>query len=227
MFTGTFENALDVLRTYDRESILKFMHFMDAHPNTVGGWLLGTSKPPTGETKIRALSFFKLNGWLISDFEKLDSVGQNLALLLGFRVATLANMLDNLGLASSNANAILGYLYGEKELTKGTSMLAKHYVADQAPLLAITRSQLETEYLISTPVAPVPVVATPTSSDPSSLLASLLIDAYPLAVMLNSDDFSNEQRAAMRKLIGDERYLDLSVTLNQMRSTRTREQHRR
>lgn len=225
MFTGTFDEALDALRKTSQADIKRFISFMEAHPNTVGGWLLGTSKLPTGETKIRALCYFNLNGWRVSEFEKLDDLAKSMALLLGLRVTTLPEMLEEIGLSQNYGTGILGFLYGEKELTRSTRKLAQRYVADKASDLKQAREDLSLKYEIKTDSSDLPGV-TVTSSDPVSQLASLLIQAYPYAVALNSDSYSDEQRATMRELVGPEIYVELSVNLAQMKSTRTRNQHR-
>ncbi len=227
LFTGTFKEALDALRKASQADIKKFISFMDAHPHTVGGWLLGTAKLPTGETKIRALCYFNLNGWRVSEFEKLDDLAKDMALLLDFRVTSLPDMLDELGLSANYGNGILGFLYGEKELTKSTRKLAQRYVADKASNLMQARESLGKTYMITDiSSSSVSVKVSDTSIDTVSQLARLLSEAYPYVVVLNSDDCTDEQRAAMRELVGPEKYVELSVNIAQMKSARTRNQHR-
>ncbi len=228
MFAGTFEQALNQLRITDRATIKSFIQYMDAHPNTVGGWLFGTSIAPTGETKIRILSYFKLNDWRITEFESLEPLAQELALLLGYRVMTLAQILDELGLAQSYGSGILGFLYGEKELTKRTRKLAQLVVAQKANDLMSTEKQLKEQFGFKKLDQQLERPSTVSSSKHSTIvrLAEILKEAYPLAIALNSDNFTDEQRAEMRKLVGPENYVQLSVTLAQMKSARTRLQHR-
>lgn len=228
MFSGTFEQALDAFRRSSQADIQRFIEFMDVHPNTVGGWLLGTSKLPTGETKIRALCYFNLSDWKVSDFEKLDSLAKEMALLLGLRVTSLSEMLEELGLSANYGTGILGFLYGEKELTNTTRKLAQRYVAEKAEDLEHAREKLKNTYKISeSSTTSWAKASTAVSGDAVVELARLLNEAYGHAIELNSDDYTDAQRARMRELVGPQRYVELSVTLAQMKSARTRDLHRK
>lgn len=220
MFAGTFEQALDALRAEPRAVIHEFMSFMDAHPNTVGGWLLGTSKPPSGETKVRALCYFRLKGWSVSEFENIELLAQNMSMLLGLRVITLAEMLDELGLAASYGNGILGFLYGEKELTKQARKLAQLLVVEKTAALELAKINAVSS-LITIESNSAPANSAPTGSV-GEKLAFLLAQAYPLALELNTENYTDEDRANMRRIVGHDQFVDLSVALNQMRSSRTR-----
>ena len=220
MFAGTFEQALDALRTEPRVVIYEFMKFMDAHPNTVGGWLLGSSKPPTGETKVRALCYFKLKGWSVSEFEHIEPLAQNMSMLLGLRIITLAEMLDELGLAASYGNGILGFLYGEKELTKQARKLAQLLVVEKTAVLDSAKANAVSSLTITEPNS-VSINPAPTGSV-GERLAFLLTQAYPFALELNTEKFTDEDRANMRRIVGHDQFVALSVALNQMRSSRTR-----
>lgn len=53
-------------------------------------------------------------------------------------------------------------------------------------------------------------------------LARLLRKAAPLATLVNSDEFSDEDRSRLRELVGLKPYFDLTTNLNQMCSVLAR-----
>lgn len=221
MFTGTVDQALETLRTSARSDIMNFTEFMGAHPNTVNGWLLGTS-PPMGDNKIRIISYFVLNGWKIDEYEQRDPLAQKLMLLLGYKVISMKEMLEELALSPSNAQGVLAFLYGEREFSKPTRRLAEMLVAQKASQLSDVAQKLATNYVIKESDDTTRSVERVEGDDVVSRLSALLQQVMPMAELLNSDQFTDADRANMRLLVGPEVYEKLCVTLNLMKSRQNR-----
>jgi hypothetical protein len=226
--TGTVEQLLDAMHTRSRGDINRLIQFTGAHPNTVGGWLLGTSKPPMGEMLIRVAFFFELSGWKVSEMSAIDTLVAGMARYWMAEVATASDLKHALHYTAESNSDLLALFHNSRHPL---------YTQDLQSLLESKRTEYDRRFkklvlefgmsqdASESPPPPAPAVSQLLPKHQAliiSQLAALLREAKPLAERVNSDDFTDEQRALLREEVGKFEYFELSTTLNQLTGPRPR-----
>lgn len=219
-FRGTLEECLDQLRMSPRSVLSHFIEFVEAHPKTVAGWIMGTDKPPAGEFWVRSVLFFDLIGWKVIEFEKTELTAVTIAKLWMYKLMSADQVREELGYASASNTPLLEYIYGKRLPILSVRKLADALAARYRELISDAEEELREKYR---PVEP-EAATTEVGDDIVGRLAALLRTAQPLVSQILSDTFTDEDREQLRALVGREEFVELAVQLSALKSYRNRNQ---
>ncbi len=219
-FKGTLKQCLDRLRQLPKQNIERFIAFTQAEKKTVWGWLMDDQSQPAGIFWVRAACFFRLNGWSVAELDANDPLAVTLAELWSYSVISPEEIKEFLGYETPSNQGLLEIVYGQRKFMLAQKKLMSQLAKLQAEALEARRQELAPKYAIEFDGDE--TVGVPQRSDPVALLANLLKEALPLVKAINSDEFSDSDRARLRKLVGQGEYPELAVELSQMKSADTR-----
>lgn len=217
----TLQEHFDRLRASGRENIQTFIAFTGAHPNTVAGWLLGTTKPPTGEWWVKSVCFFLLNNREVMELTAVDPMAVELAQLIGYGVMSSKEVRESVGWIEDQG--LLEYLYGQRTPVAGRLERIAKLLEQRRAVLAEKIDELRMEFTIE--LEPVPTGnSVSLEGDDWAVLSRLLIAALPIARRLNGDDSERgaESRGLLRSAVGAVSYAELARHLRVMTSETTR-----
>lgn len=220
--------CLDLFRGAPREDIFKLIKFTESAPLTVGGWLMGTSKPPSGETMIKVAYFFDLNGWRVQELEESSTEIVTMARYWMSGVITTAELKEAMQYSTVDNQALLSLIYGKRTAIKASMLRLKTLLAEKQSKYEQIHSDLALKFRISFELESRATVSVVSPAQPEQdftwvveTLAGLLRTALPLAEAIDNDG-SAEDFVRLRALTGLEEYVQLSTALNRMTGWRQR-----
>lgn len=234
--SGTEESLKDFLRDYPKEARL-LGHFAGVSDATVQRWKSGVNYP-IGLSLLAVRNFLALKGYKIPVFDELDPKIRDFGSLVVFRIITVKEAVKDLGYSSNmglfrlvfGKNApmgdrpakIQGYLdvYGDDLVVKRASANVGVRMTSSSPQVSPPAS--------TTPVHKPVCLAGKGLSDHEAVitaLAHLILAAKPLADLLNSEQFSDAERAEFRRLVGDKGMFNFSNVVNWLCTADTRNKH--
>jgi hypothetical protein len=197
--------------------------------STVGDWISQT-QPPNGERLIRLWHYLDLIGYKSPEIKELPPFNRYVGQLLALSVITMDEVIAIVGVR--NSQTALHILRGTtpRHPTKSLQELEAEYdgvlkskLAEQAMGNLRTKSYSQ----------PAPIrnkqpenFCNINSGDTALIASTLLSAALPTARLLNSDEYTPEERSRFRGLIGPETIFELSNIVNMLTGERARNEAR-
>lgn len=211
------------------------VQFCQCARQTIRDWTLG--QPPIGTNLIRVRYFLVADGYAVSEIEKLHPLVRELGQLLAYGVLSLDAIRQEMGY--SNTKDVLATLHGKQRPNNFEQRISR-LVNKYRP--SIAQRLRDNQHIHSIP-APAASRTSPTGRRPEAKpsivgshpidkrsvvesLAALIRAGLPLAELIESDVFSDQDRRQLRVLTGQNGVFRLANILNRLCGEEARAQLR-
>lgn len=235
---GHFTRNLGPKNLAERKTIAQFAGVND---DSVRRWLKGQMHP-TGEPLVRLRFYLEFLGYEVAEVELLNPIVRNAARLFAFRVADLSEIAKLLGYADgrNGLDDLLRMFRGGRGVSKKRLEHIQAFVdmyEDQLDARRNAVPKIKVSNLRTKPTpTPTPLKELGSLKRPGPIaenehdaviktFAGLATAILPLADLISSDSFTEEERARVRELAGGDGVFLLANRLFRICGPRARQHH--
>ncbi len=218
-------------------------NFVGVTTATVSCWLKG-QRLPTGEPLLRLRFYLEFLGYDVQELRSLDGVVRAVARLCAFQIVGLTEVSRLVGYAdrpSGHNDTLLAIFRGAQgvnkdRLEKFESLVGQYetqleWKVSSTPKIplngrATMESEIATKPAALKPLKPKSVLSFQDKRVTMEVLSNLIQATLPLTQYVESDQFTPQDRAALRDLVGGDSVFRLANSLYRLCGERARSMHR-